>query len=273
VVTLFELAEQTEAMSMYGLFAATPEPLRDKLGMAQTRLGGGVAVSMTNPPGGGYWSKALGFGFAEPVTAALVSHVLDFYRERRNPRAVLQVAPSVLPHDWDDICAAHGITAGRSWIKLAGAAEQLTPGPTRLRVGPVEPAQLRAAMDVLLLAMGMPDDLLAELFTIDGLRDDVRVLAAWDGDEIVATARLTLHGESAELAGAATLPGHRGRGAHTALLAARGRVAAEAGCRWLVGETWKPTEAQPNPSLRAMLRAGLEPLYDRRNYRWTSDES
>ena len=50
------------------------------------------------------------------------------------------------------------------------------------------------------------------------------------GDEAVAAGALAVHGGVALLAGASTLPAWRGRGAQTALLAARLRHAVEQGC-------------------------------------------
>jgi len=46
--------------------------------------------------------------------------------------------------------------------------------------------------------------------------------AAWDGDEIVATANLFVGGEVASLNAGATLPSHQNRGAQSALIAVRG---------------------------------------------------
>ena len=64
--------------------------------------------------------------------------------------------------------------------------------------------------------------------------------AAWLGDEMIGGASLFLHGETAHLFGASTLPRFRGIGAQSALIAARAQAAREAGARWLVGETGKP---------------------------------
>ncbi|MCO8273957.1 hypothetical protein M1L60_25490 [Actinoplanes sp. TRM 88003] len=77
-----------------------------------------------------------------------------------------------------------------------------------------------------------------------------------------------LDGADAGLNAAATLPSHRGRGAQSALIAARAAAAAEAGCRHVHAETWKPADGAPNPALANLLRAGLTPLYERDNWVW-----
>jgi hypothetical protein len=91
-----------------GRHGEAPAPIKAALGMDSARIAGGVVLSMLHDPSGGYWRKALGFGLTEPVTAQVVAAVTDFYRTRDSPNAVLQLAPSVLPPDWNDICAAHG---------------------------------------------------------------------------------------------------------------------------------------------------------------------
>jgi hypothetical protein len=97
---------------------------------------------------------------------------------------------------------------------------------------------------------------------------DFRPFAAWDGDDMIAAANLFVRGEIGSLNSAATLPGHQNQGAQSALLAARARAAAAAGCRWLVAETGKPEEGASSPSMNNLLRAGLKPLYDRQNWSW-----
>ncbi|MCM4077993.1 hypothetical protein [Paractinoplanes hotanensis] len=66
----------------------------------------------------------------------------------------------------------------------------------------------------------------------------------------------------------AVLPEFQRRGGQRALVAARLRKACELGCRFVVGETGQPAEGQFNPSYENMLRAGLKPLYVRRNWIW-----
>jgi len=85
---------------------------------------------------------------------------------------------------------------------------------------------------------------------------------------IIAVGSVFCNGECADMFGAATLPEGRGRGAQSALLTVRARAARAAGCRWLVAETGAEGPSGHNTSLRNMLRAGFEPLYDRITWVW-----
>jgi GNAT superfamily N-acetyltransferase len=262
------IAEHVELENRIRLHGSAPSSVKTVLGMDSARIGGGVALSMLNDPSGGYWRKALGFGLTEPLTADIVAEVSGFYRSRSSPNALLQVAPSVLPPDWDDICTANGITGGQWLIKLACEARHFVPGGSDLRVRPVRADERLTAARVLHRSVGMPTGMLEEIFAAASAGDDIDTFAAWDGEEMVAVSRLFRYGDSAEFAGCATLPSHRGRGAQSALLAARAQAAIAAGVRWFITEIDRPDAGENNPSLNNMRRAGFQPLYERRNWIW-----
>ncbi|XVV15817.1 GNAT family N-acetyltransferase [Actinoplanes sp. CA-131856] len=254
-----EQAELTEAELMVDYETRMPVGARERLGVAAARIGGGVAVAMANDPTS-YWSKALGFGVTEPFTTAVLDEVLDFYRTHAVKRAVIQLVPAVLP----DGFGPAGMERTSTWIKLGGDPAAVTAPPTDLRIGAVTPETAGAWADTVLDTFGMPTGDLTAMFASTAGRENWRPFGAWDGDEVVAGANVYLNGDAAGLNAAATRPSHRGRGAQSALIAARARAAAEAGCRRLFAETWK---GEGNQSLSNMVRAGLAPLYERDN--WT----
>jgi len=260
--------EGAEAEFMYQYESMAPRSAVTSLGIVTARIGGGVVLSMRNDVTG-YWNKALGFGFAEPVTRDLIDRVIDFYKSERSPRAVLQIAPEVLPTNWDEICRSHDIREDSRWFKLTCSVDHFRPiERTTLRVGPVGPDDVDAWARTTLRGFGMPVEGLAEMFAASASNPTFHPFAAWDGDEIVATANLFVDGEIASLNAGATLPSHQNRGAQSALIAARGKHAIAAGCRWLVAETGEPAEGAVNPSLNNLVRAGLQPRYARQNWVW-----
>ncbi|WP_327589545.1 GNAT family N-acetyltransferase [Nonomuraea sp. NBC_00507] len=264
------LAEGTEAEVMYQLVSMAPPSIKSRLQIATTRIGGGVALSVGNDPTG-FWSKALGFGFAEPVTRDLIGRVVDFYRAQDSKGAVVQIAPSALPPNWNEICAEYGLRPDSYWVKLAAPVEDFRAGQSTLRVSPVAPESALEWATVTFRGFGMPEDGFAEMMAGSVANPDVRPFAAWDGDAMVATGTLLVRGEIGSLNAGATLPGHRNQGAQSALLATRAEEAAKAGCRWLIAETGLPAQGESNPSLNNLLRSGFRPLYSRRNWIWRPD--
>jgi GNAT superfamily N-acetyltransferase len=271
------LAERSEAEALYDFETGTPAHVRAALGVEALRVGGGVALSMREDTTQ-FWSKGLGFGFEEPITGELIGRICDFYRSQRTPMAILQLAPSVLPADWDEIRAKENIVAGSTWVKLAGDVEttiarieQHTPLAPELRVGPVTPGDSAEWASVMLRVFDMPGQHLAEMTAGSVGRPDWHPHGVWQGDEIVATATMHVHGEAAQFFGGATLPSARRKGAQTALLAARAKAAQAAGCRWLVAETGAEQPGEHNSSLHNMLRTGFNVLYERRNWIWRPD--
>ena len=270
------LAETAEAEFMFAFETGAPPSARSALGMAAVRMGGGVVLAMGADPTGGYWNKALGFGITEPVTDDLVTAVLDVYRASGSATAVLQLAPSVLPEDWDDICGRHGIVAGSVWAKLLRpAGREISAATTDLRVDRVGPADVDEWSRVYCAGFEMPEDPDLLAFFASGTDEarGFRSFGAWSGDRLVASANLFVAGPVAAFCGAATLPGERRRGAQSAFMAARLGEATASGCVWMSAETWQEHDGHVNPSLHNMERAGFVQVYDRHNWVWRKEHA
>jgi GNAT superfamily N-acetyltransferase len=82
--------------------------------------------------------------------------------------------------------------------------------------------------------------------------------------ETLPDGRVSVHGY---LGWTGTDPEHRGRGAQSALIAARLARAAALGAHWCVSETNTAADA----SLRNLLRAGFTPAAEWAVYRWDAD--
>ena len=268
------LAERVEAESLYDFETGTAEPAYTALGIAALRLGGGVALCVRNDPSG-FWSRVLGIGFDEPVTADLVHEACAFLRAQGMASVSFQIAPAVLPEDWDQICAKEHITRGRSWVKLAGGVETVLARARErdhladgLRLAPVAVDQAREWAEVRDEAFGMPSGYLADMSASCVGRPPWQCFGVWDGDALVSCASMYVYGEAAGMTGGSTVPSARRQGAQTALLAVRARAAADAGCRWLVSETGAEAPGTHNSSLHNMRALGFEVLYERPNWIW-----
>lgn len=228
-------------------------------------IGTGIAFAADNDPSL-FWTRAI--GFTGQLTDDDLTAILAFYRHRRVPAAMLQLAPWALPPSWPELREAHALEEGPAWFKLGCEIDDARHlGDTDLPITEVDQDHAAAWAHVVRQGFGIPGHLEPALTHSVG-RPGVRHFVAWAGTRAVGAASLFVDGEVGYLTTAATLPSHRNRGVQSALIGRRAREAASAGCRRLVAETGKPLADEHNPSLGNLLRAGLKPLHERRNWIW-----
>jgi acetyltransferase (GNAT) family protein len=257
-------SETAEAEWMYLYGKGAPAAL----GVTVVRIRSGVVFHMRFDPID-YWSQAL--GFTEPVTADLLDEIVAHYRGLGARKATLNFAPDILPPDFAEMAAERGLVETGAKMKLGGATAHVKSAPTGFRIAPVTEPDAAEFGEVILTGFGAPGTPLSEMIAASVGVPNSYPLAAWDGDTMVAGGVLLVHGEVGALHSGATLPGYRGRGAQSALISARSEAARNAGCRWLVAETSCPSPDRPNSSYNNMRRAGLDELYPRAVWRWTSE--
>jgi GNAT superfamily N-acetyltransferase len=90
---------------------------------------------------------------------------------------------------------------------------------------------------------------------------------AYDGEAPAGAGALYVHERTGWLGFGATLPRFRGRGAQSAILAARIEDARRQGCTSVATETGALEEGRPSSSYRNILRAGFRETGVRPNYR------
>lgn len=265
-----ELADRVEAEAFFDFVSAADDVTRAALGVATTRVDGAAVIVIRNDSTG-FWTRALGLGYEQPITAATIDRIAGYFALQGRDRGTLVIDPNVLPADWPEICARHGITRQGTQVKCVADAETVLAARTSLdpalRVGPASKRHAREWSTVMCSVFGFPDPGMIELGMAAFGDPAWRPFAVWEGDRIVATADLYAREGCAHMFGGATLPQARGRGAQTALLMARATAARNAGFRSLVAETGKP-EGGTNPSLNNLLRLGFQPLYERPTWIW-----
>jgi GNAT superfamily N-acetyltransferase len=262
---LTERLERAEGEMIWALTQSTPQVLA-ALGISGQRIGKGVVVVMSNDSID-YWSRASGFGFDRPIDSALIGEILETARAADARALNFHLAPEVLPANWAEICAEHGIVAGGTWVKAVREAGPVDPVQTDLRIGVIEPDEAATWSALQIEVFGIPKDQ-TDLLTAFASAPNVTAYGAWDGDALVATGALVIAGEVGECVSGTTLPPYRGRGAQSAILARRAEDAYAAGCRWVTSETGKPGPGEHNSSLANMERVGFKVAYDRPIYRW-----
>jgi GNAT superfamily N-acetyltransferase len=241
------------------------------IGASVVPMADGWHTRVVRDPMGGYWNKAL--GFCDPITDETVSQVVEGNRETGVPVMAFALQPRVLPEDWPDVAARHGLTQGNVMVKFLGPAEPPTGVETDLRIERVGVEHAETFAHVMATGFGAPwtPGTRAMFTTPQGFEGEWSTYAAFDGDTAVGVARLLAIPDldTAYLFGAATLPDARGRGAQTALMAARMAESRDRGLSWVGADTWAELlPDHPNPSQHNMVRTGLTEVHQRPNWVW-----
>ncbi len=145
-------------------------------------------------------------------------------------------------------------------MKFRRGVQTLSVPGTSLRVERIDEERARdyGAVAAAVFGWGSPlDRWLAALCT----RARWACFGAFDGDRLVGTGAAHVAGALGWLGAAGTLEDARGRGAQSALLAARIRAAGGAGARVLATETVDRVDGVAGPSFRNVVRAGFEEAY------------
>jgi GNAT superfamily N-acetyltransferase len=249
-------AELGELEAFRDLYAAAPPGL----GACSKELGDALCLRLEPLAAVTMFNRALGLGIGEPATDEQLDEALDFLRE---VQAYVTVAPEAEPEDLGDRLAARGLAPERGWTKFSRPVTDPPEVRTELRVARDDPGD--AFAEAAQRGFGVPK-FFREWLAGLARRDGWQCFAAFDGDSPAAAGALFVCGRVGWSGIGATVPEHRGKGGQSALLAARIKAAAEAGCEIVVTETGEPVGGLPNGSYRNIVRAGFEPLYVRRNY-------
>jgi GNAT superfamily N-acetyltransferase len=219
---------------------------------------------MANDPTGFFWNRALGLGWSEPITDAVLDQVVTACDEHGAPSICLQVSPLVAG-DWREAATRHGFTPATTWIKVVRDVVDPPTVDTELVVRELGPDDGDEYARVFWEGFDLPHPPFIAWTREQPALPKWHCYAAFDGDTMVAVGALYIHDGAGALMGAATLPASRKRGGQGALMSARIRAARELGCRVLFTETSAETPETPNPSLHNMHRVGFRDLYGRQN--------
>lgn len=207
-------------------------------------------------------TQAFGLGVFEPVTDAALTSLEAFFFER-GADVFLEISPLA---DQGALSLLH--TRGYRPCELTSVLFQPLPS-VAVVVAPassfvasrVTPPEADAWAETALRGWGESREVqeFMSSFGPTAVRaEDAHPFLVRSGSTPVAAGSLAIHGETALLAGASTIPEHRGRGAQQALLAARLQFASTRGC------TLAMMCALPgSPSQRNAERSGFRVAYTR----------
>jgi GNAT superfamily N-acetyltransferase len=244
----FQLACRLEATEAYACaqYAVARQRLDPSCGAEWRTCGGATVVfdGVDSP-----CTQTFGLGMFEPVTDAVLEEIERFFVERGAP-VHHEVCPLAGVEALDLLCRR-----GYRPIEIASVlAQEISElsgsegGAVTVRT--VDAAEMACWTDVSARAWSHDKPELLEFMRAHGAilsarEGCVRLLAEIDGQPAGAGA-LTLHNGVALMSGAATLPAFRRRGVQSALLAARMRMASEAGCALVMIAAEAGGESQRN---------------------------
>jgi GNAT superfamily N-acetyltransferase len=212
------------------------------------------------------FNRVLGLGLTAPANIRQIDDIIDWYKEANVPRFFVQVSPHAQPAWLPQMLEERGFHYYNNWVKLARPLSGAVPEiKTSLEIVPAEPSQAGLFGKMITEAFGWPD-VLNEAFAGEIGRPGWRHYFALHDAQPVATAAMFIHEDLACLAIAATMPGFRGMGAQSALIARRIADATELGCRHIMVETAEDMTDRPVASYRNMIRFGFQRAYNRANY-------
>ncbi len=221
---------------------------RPKVGAAVAKISGGhmIFAGLGSPIG-----RAVGMGFASPVTAAEMDQLENFYYSRKAPSQVDYCPlsdPSLLELTKQ---RGYGIAElNNVLVRCLDPAEEFSArSGFTIRAG--RPDEALAFSSILRRSFfpdgGEPegfDEMLSPMFAFPG---SLTFVAEIDGQLVATGAGLIIpEHKIVGLYGAGTLHEYRGRGLQTAMLERRMQAAAEAGCEYAVIVTLGGTTSQRN---------------------------
>ena len=160
---------------------------------------------------------------------------------------------------------ARGFARDYGWMKFSRGVSPRR-ATSELSVVPVERARAGDFAAVVVGGYSLPG--WTEPFAANVVdRPGWSCYVAYDGGRPAGAGALYVDGGIGWLGFGATLPEYRGRGAQSAILAARIEDARRQGCGTVVTETGELADDRPSSSFRNILRAGFREAGVRPNYR------
>jgi hypothetical protein len=256
--------ERVEATAWADIVRAISEQPGNVLG---ARLGqaGALQVPMVAALDFDPFNRTVGLGIDAPAEERQLDDIVAFYESGGLSRFAISISPHARPPELPAWLAARGLIRGATFAKVWREIQAPPEVRTDLRIEVVGPADAAAWATVQRTAWGMPAAM-TPWFTSTVGRPGWLHFIGFDGETPVAAAAMFVAEEACWLGFGATIPTHRRRGDHRAMVARRIREAAGLGCSLLITEADEDTPQAPNPSYHNLVRAGFRLAYLKSNY-------
>ena len=261
--TLERDCEAAELAAVRSWNEAIPAGVAASLGMGHRPLGDGILVHAAADVL--MFNRVLGLGVTAPTRERDIDDAIEVFTGTGARRFMVQVAPSAQPAPLVAWLEARGFYRHNHWIRLARELSPCAAPISELRVSTFGLEHANEFGQLGAEAFGHPPELAGLSACLVGA-PGWTFFGAFDGDTLVACAAMHAQGAAAWFGFASTRQDYRGRGAQSALIAARIESARQAGCRWACVETAPDTAEKPNPSTHNLRRLGFSDAYVRPNW-------
>ncbi len=261
---LAQVVEFAEARAVADYVHAAPKELSNQLGMRIEHIG---LTTLVITPGleDLFYNRVIGLGVGEETSEAQIDEIIHTFRSAGVEHFYIHLSPGCKPEWTWEWLESRGFTSVGSWVKLI---RDTNPPPfieTELMIEQIDPEYADAFAAIGVEVFGLPEILFPMLAGTVG-RQDWKHFLAFEDDFPAAAAAMHIHKDVAWLGFMGTRESHQKRGAQSALVTRRIYEAAQAGCKWVVSDTFEHSEEQPNRSLTNLQRLGFEIAYWRVNF-------
>jgi GNAT superfamily N-acetyltransferase len=259
-------AESIELTMIEDSWAAAPRSWDVERGMQHFRMGGAM-ITLKPKSTSLQRNRVVGLGVRERATEEMLDAIANRFRAAHVARFSFHVSPCPQSDAMTRWIKARGFILHHRYVKLIRDTRAPVKVATTFHIKRVGKTYRSQFVKVFSEVFPVPDDVRAQLFATF-TKPGFSQFLAFNGHRPVATGSVYTAGDMAWMGRAATLVEHRRRGAHTALIAARIKRAAELGAKWIVCETLEPKPRRPGGSYRNLLKLGFEPAYLRPIWVW-----
>lgn len=254
--------EMIERDAWLDMFAAPSKEVAAKLGLEHRALDGG-ALLISRTLDNLQFNRLASLGVTAPVREETFDAAIAAFGNAGVRNWVVHVAEGAT--SLLELCRRRGLVPhARTWAKFVRGPDK-PEARTSLAIERIGREDAAAFGSVASKAFGMPPLTAEWLASIVG-RPRWHCFMACEGGVPIAAGVAFIDGKAAWLGIGGTLASHRGRGAQSALLAARIEAAAREGCTVLTTETGVPHPGEAAPSYGNIQRAGFRLAYARPNF-------
>ena len=268
--TLFRSIASCEINAWQDMYSAAGHEFSDQFGIKVFSMGS-ACISLAKNIDILAFNRVIGLGLFQTATEEMVDNIISKYKNAGIKRFFIQIHPEAAPPKLKDWFAKRNIVHYNNWVKHYRGVENPPVVETELEIREVKSKDdVDRFGEIITLSFEWPDEMRLWFEHLVG-RKCWKTYLALEGDKAVAAASMYVKDDCGWLSFASTLPGYRGKGAQTALIARRIQDAAELGCKVLTVETAEDNEEKRSQSLQNIQKMGFEVAFIRPNFLWTAE--